>query len=155
MVCRINPVGTEEKANNTGQPGQFAISNSANQLKIPVNHLRYAVVHVDGVAVAEQRFASFLNPHGRFFRAINHEVLNFMDRFIEKTGGLENRPVVHADDQGAVKLVEIEFDKVFVRVANFQGEFHKSCAGAQSSQHAIPVPLGRSISLANHSGPAR
>jgi hypothetical protein len=120
---------------------QAMVSFGEKQLKIPVNHPRKAVVHVNGIAVAKQRFASFLNPHIRFLLAVNHEVINFLDRFIEKTGGLENRPVVHVDDQRAVKLVEIEFDEVSFRTSHFQGEFHKSCASFQSFPTQSPCHL--------------
>jgi len=96
-----------------------------SRLKIPVNHPGQAVVHVNRIMVAKQRFASFFNPHVRFLRAINHEMVNFVNRFIENAGGLENRPVVHADDQGAAELVEIKFDEVSVSGANLQSKFHK------------------------------
>lgn len=99
---------------------QAMVSFQRNRSKIPVNHPGQAIVHKDGVVVAKQRLASFLNPDVRFLRAINHEAVNFADRLIENAGGLENRPVVHADDQGAVKLIEVEFDEVLVRVANLQ-----------------------------------
>lgn len=100
--------------------GLRTITFGENQLKIRVHHPRQALVHKDRIVVAKQRFAPFLNPHVRFLRAINHEAVNFADRLIENAGGLENRPVVHADDQGAVKLIEVEFDEVLVRVANLQ-----------------------------------
>jgi hypothetical protein len=126
---------------------QAMISFGGNRLEIPVNHLGQAIVHKNRVMVAQQRFAPFLNPHVRLLRAINHKMVNFMDRFVENAGGLENRAVINADDQGAAKLVEIEFDEMFVHAANLQREFHKSWAGARFLQGAIPVPLAPGISL--------
>jgi hypothetical protein len=91
-----------------------------NRLKEPVNHPGDAVIDIDGVPVAEQLFAAFLNPHVRFLRAVNYEAVNFVDRLVENAAGLEHRPVVHADDQGAEELIKIEFDEVSIRVTDLQ-----------------------------------
>jgi hypothetical protein len=91
-----------------------------NRLKEPVNHPGDAIIDIDGVAVAEQLFAAFLNPHVRFLRAVNHEAINFVDRLVENAAGLEHRPFVHANNQGAEELIKVEFDEVSVRVPNLQ-----------------------------------
>jgi hypothetical protein len=101
--------------------------------------------------VAEQGLAPLLNPHFRFLRAVNPKMVNFVDRFVENTGGLENRPVVHADDERAAKLIEVKFDKVFVRAPDFQTEFHMSRFYVLLLQSAFPVPLVRKFSFANPS----
>jgi hypothetical protein len=125
------------------------------RLKIPVDHPGDAVVHVNGVAVAKQLFAPFLDPHVRFLPAINHKVVDFVDRFIEYPGGLENRLVVHTDAQGAAKLVEIEFDEMSFRGSHFQGKFHKSFVLFKHLKDAILVPFIRRISPVRHPGIAR
>jgi hypothetical protein len=91
-----------------------------SRLKEPVNHPRDAVVDVDNVAMTEQLLAPFFNPHVCLFRAVNHEAVHFVDWLVKNAPGLENRPLVHTDNQGSEKLIEIEFDEVPVRVPYFQ-----------------------------------
>jgi len=99
---------------------QAMASFEGKRLEITVKHLGQSIVHENRVVMAKQGFAPLLNPHFRFLRAVNHEAVNFVDRFVENAGGFENRPVIHADDERAAKLVEVEFDEVFVLVANLQ-----------------------------------
>ena len=76
--------------------------------------------------MAKQRFAPLLDPHTRLFRPINYKLVHFVDRLIKNPFGLENRLFIHADEQGAAELIEVEFDEMSFRVADFQGEFHKT-----------------------------
>ena len=93
-------------------------------LKISVHDTGQAVVDVNRAMMAKQRLALFLNAHVRFLRAVNHEMVNFVDRFVDKPFGLKDRFAVHANDQRADELVEVEFDKVFFRGPDFEGESH-------------------------------
>ena len=58
--------------------------------------------------MAEELFALFLDPHGRPFHLAHHEVVGFVDWFVEQASGLINRLIVHPDEQTADKLVMIE-----------------------------------------------
>ena len=85
---------------------------------------RQAVVHIDAVAMAEKLFAMFFDADIRPLLFADAEVVDLMERLIEKTLGSVNGLLVHDDLNTAPQLVEVEFHQVLFRLPDFHFEGH-------------------------------
>jgi hypothetical protein len=79
---------------------------------------------VNTVAMAEQLFAHFFDPHFRPLHLAHHKVVNFRHWLVEQTDGAVNGFVIHLDEQTASKLIVAKFDQVFFGFANLDFELH-------------------------------